>query len=143
MGARQVTRRAVFDTNVAVSAMVFRSGRLSWLRLAWSTGALVPVISDLTVKELLRVLAYPKFALDKDEIDELLSDYLPYAEVWSAAVPRSRVQVPDASDAMFVDLAIAAKVDLLVSGDKHLTDLGNSSPVTVVKPDELRRLLDP
>lgn len=143
MGTRQVTRRAVFDTNVAVSAMVFRSGRLSWLRLAWSTGALVPVISDLTVKELLRVLAYPKFALDKDEIDELLSDYLPYAEVWSAAVPRSGVQIPDASDAMFVDLAIAAKVDLLVSGDKHLTDLGNGSPVKVVKPDELRTLLDP
>lgn len=53
------------------------------------------------------------------------------------------MQVPDVNDAVFVDLAIAAKVDLLVSGDKHLTDLGNSSPVKVVKLDELRRLLDP
>ncbi len=138
MGPEQVALRAVFDTNVVVSALVFRAGRSSWLRLAWANGAVTPVISDLTVKELLRVLAYPKFALAQNEIDELLADYLPYCEVWTAEVPPSGVQVPDAHDAMFLDLAVAAKVNLLVSGDKHLTDLGDDSPVKIVKPDELR-----
>lgn len=138
MGPEQVALRAVFDTNVVVSALVFRAGRSSWLRLAWTSGAATPVISDLTVKELLRALAYPKFALERDEIDELLSDYLPYCEVWTVDVPTSGVQLPDADDAMFLDLAIAAKVGLLVSGDKHLTDLGDDSPVKIVKPDELR-----
>jgi len=32
----------------------------------------------------MRVLAYPKFQLDEAEIAELLSDYLPFAEI----VPR-------------------------------------------------------
>ena len=41
-------------------------------------------------------------------------------------------------DAVFVDLSIAAKVDMLVSGGRHLTELGDDSPVRVVKPDELR-----
>lgn len=141
MGPEQITRRCVFDTNVVVSASVFRAGRLSWLRFAWSSGAATPVVSDGTVKELLRVLSYPKFALVKDEIDELLADYLPYAEVWRGAVPRSDVQVPDVDDAMFADLAIAAKVDMLVSGDRHLTGLGDDSQVRVVKPDALRAKL--
>lgn len=141
MGSRRVAYRVVVDTNVAVSALVFREGRLSWMRFAWSTGAAVPVVSALTVRELLRVLTYPKFALSGDEIDELLADYLPFAEVWEAAAPPSGVRLPDADNAIFVDLAIAAQVDMLVSGDRHLSGLGDESKVKVVKPDRLRALL--
>ena len=74
MGPRQVTYRVVVDTNVVVSALVFRAGRVSWLRSAWSSGAVIPVVSESTVTELLRVLAYPKFGLSEDDIDELLAD---------------------------------------------------------------------
>jgi hypothetical protein len=56
------TLRAVFDTNVVVSALVF-GGRLRWLRAAWAAQAVTPVVCRETVTELLRVLAYPKFHL--------------------------------------------------------------------------------
>lgn len=36
--------RVVFDSNVAVSALVFRAGRLGWLR-DWAVGTVVPVVS--------------------------------------------------------------------------------------------------
>lgn len=141
MGPRQVTYRVVVDTNVVVSALVFRAGRVSWLRSAWSSGAVIPVVSESTVTGLLRVLAYPKFGLSEDDIDELLADYLPYAEVWGAETPPSGIRVSDPDNAVFVDLALAAKVDMLVSGDAHLTDLRGGGSVKVVKPDHLRTLL--
>lgn len=65
--------RAVFDTNVVVSALVF-GRRLAWLRQAWAAGALVPVVCRPTVDELLRVLAYPKFRLAPAERQALLED---------------------------------------------------------------------
>ena len=37
--------------------------------------------SKVTVNELMRVLAYPKFTLDTDEQALLLADFLPYAEI--------------------------------------------------------------
>ena len=140
MGTRQVTYRVVVDTTLVVSALVFRAGRLSWVRSAWSSGAVVPVVSEPIITELLRVLAYPKFALSEDERDELLSDYLPYAEVWAEETPPSGIRVSDPDDTIFVDLALAANVDLLVSGDTHLTELGAGN-VKVVKPDHLRTLV--
>ncbi|MGB5569969.1 MAG: PIN domain-containing protein, partial [Sedimenticolaceae bacterium] len=66
--------RAVFDTNTVVSALLFQQGRLAWIRGAWSAGAIAPVVCKETVEELLRVLAYPKFQLDRNEIDDLLGD---------------------------------------------------------------------
>lgn len=139
MGSRPVTVRAVFDTNVVISALVFRAGRLSWLRSAWRAGQLIPVVNDETVKELLRVLGYPKFALTRDDIDELLADYLPYAEVWPGKTLPSGVDLPDPEDLKSIDLALAAKVELLVSGDKHLLDLGDDVSLRVVTPDALRK----
>lgn len=72
--------RAVLDTNVVLSGLVFRGGAAGQLRLAWQRGRVLPLVSTATVQELIRVLAYPKFHLSQDEQDELLADYLPYAE---------------------------------------------------------------
>jgi predicted nucleic acid-binding protein len=58
--------RAVFDTNVVVSALVF-GRRLAWLRQAWASGQVVPLLCRPTAEELLRVLAYPKFRLTPAE----------------------------------------------------------------------------
>ncbi|MEO6623401.1 MAG: PIN domain-containing protein, partial [Nitrospirales bacterium] len=59
--------RVVLDTNVVVSALLFRSGRLAWLREAWTSGRVVPVLGRETLAELMRVLAYPQFGLDAED----------------------------------------------------------------------------
>jgi len=65
--------RAVFDTNVVISAVDFRR-RLAWLRQAWASGTVIPVVYREAVAELLRVLAYPKFRLDAMEGETVLAD---------------------------------------------------------------------
>ena len=74
--------RAVLDTNVLVSALLFTGSRLSWLRPCWQSGQLVPVLAEPTARELLRVLAYPKFRLTSQGRERLLEDLLPWSESW-------------------------------------------------------------
>jgi putative PIN family toxin of toxin-antitoxin system len=117
----------VLDTNVLVSALLFRSGRLSWLRQAWQTMALRPVMAKPTTEELLRVLAYPKFRLTSAEVEALLEELLPWVEVFAAPIPSvvKRWTVRDPKDQIFLDLALGAGVDLLVTGDADLLVLSD------------------
>ena len=113
--------RAVLDTNVVLSGLVFRGGAAGQLRLAWQRGRVLPLVSTATVQELIRVLAYPKFHLSQDEQDELLADYLPYAE--TVRIPQPLPQVPDCRDVLdlpFMHLAVTGKAQVLVTGDRDL-----------------------
>ena len=132
--------RAVFDTNVVLSALVF-GRRLSWLRRAWAGGAVTPVVCRETTAELLRVLTYPKFRLDAADRDALLADYLPFAEIVHLPdkLPELHLACRDRDDAVFLHLAIASGADLLISGDKDLTVLAAAYPVA--SPGSLRQRL--
>jgi uncharacterized protein len=131
-----VNTRAVFDTNVVVSPLVF-GRRPLWLRRAWVDGSITPIVCRETVTELLRVLTYPKFRLHTDERDLLLFDYLPFAEVVSLPNPLPDLPIVcrDRDDAIFLHLAISSRADLVVSGDKDLTVLSLAYPV--VSPNQL------
>ena len=113
--------RAVLDTNVVLSALVFGGGAVGQVRRAWQQGAILPLASTATVQELVRVLAYPKFCLSQAEQDELLADYLPYTE--TVRIPQPPPQVPacrDVLDAPFMHLAVAGQARGLVAGDRDL-----------------------
>ena len=75
--------RLVLDTNVLLSALLFHTGRLSWLRGAWRSDRVRPLASRETTLELVRVLACPKFALSAEDRRDLLDDYLPFCETVS------------------------------------------------------------
>jgi putative PIN family toxin of toxin-antitoxin system len=130
--------RAVIDTNVLVSALVFRSGPPAKIRDAWLAGKIVPVVSRATTQELLRVLHYPKFALTEADRQTLLATYLPHCE--TLAEPRTRKRLPecrDPDDQPFLLLAVAAGVDALITGDEDLAHLAGVSGVKIVSPAAL------
>lgn len=113
--------RVVLDTNVVLSALVFGGGFSGSVRQAWQRGAFLPLVSTATAQELMRVLAYPKFRLNAADQAELLADYLPYAQ--TVQIPNPPPVVPecrDVSDAPFMQLALAGRAKVLVSGDQDL-----------------------
>lgn len=139
MGTPALGVRVVCDTNVVVSALVFPRGRLGWLREAWRAGRSVALVSRETVEELLRVLHYPKFELTDEERQELLGEYLPFAEI--VAPEETRQEIPscrDPGDRMFLELAMAGGAELLITGDPDLLALADSFPVPIVSPAEAR-----
>jgi putative PIN family toxin of toxin-antitoxin system len=135
-------RRVVLDTNVAVSALVFREGRLAWLREAWEAGRIVPIVSAETVAELVRVLAYPKLKLSEEETKDVLAHYMEHAEAVREAGASVRVpECRDPDDRKFLQLAYAAKADALVTGDEDLLTLAGKSRVPILAPDALKSKL--
>jgi len=131
--------RLVLDTNVLLSALLFRNTPMSWLRAAWQTEAVRPLVSRDTASELLRVLGYPKFALDAADREDLLADYLPWCE--TVAIPTPPPAVPacrDPFDGPFLVLALAGRADALVTGDRDLLALADSFPVPILTPTEMK-----
>ena len=111
----------VLDTNLLLSALVFSGGRLAALRTAWQAGRCVPLVSQATAAELIRVLAYPKFKLSAVDREELLADYLPHCR--SVRIPARLPKLPtcrDVNDQVFIELAAVGKADFLVTGDRDL-----------------------
>jgi putative PIN family toxin of toxin-antitoxin system len=116
-----------------VSALLFQQGRLSWLRGAWSAGTVVPLVCRETVEELLRVLAYPKFGLTRGEIDDLLGDFLPHAEV-IALSPDDWPACRDEHDRVFLALAKHADAEFLITGDADLLAVADAFSVKILTP---------
>lgn len=145
MGAKEeVARplRVVCGTNVAVSALVFRAGRLVWLREAWAPGTVVPVVSKETLAELVRVLGYPKLRLEAEETKSLLAQYMEHAEALGEV--RTAARIPpcrDPDDRAFLRLAYAAKADALVTGDADLLAVAAQSKIPILAPQALKQRL--
>lgn len=129
--------RVVFDTNAVLSALLFAGGTTTSLREAWQGGTCLPLVSTITVQELMRVLAYPKFGLAAHEQEELLADYLPFTRV--VHMPQVPPKVPacrDPFDLPFLHLALAGKARFLVCGDKDLHALRDVFPIPILVPQD-------
>jgi putative PIN family toxin of toxin-antitoxin system len=130
--------RVVLDTNVVVSALVFRGGPTGRIRRGWQEGRFIPLASTATAGELLRVLAYPRFRLSAEAQGELVADYMPWVRV--VRIPAPPPAVPacrDPFDLPFLHLAVAGKAAALVSGDRALLELaGRLGACAILGVDE-------
>ena len=122
-------RRVVLDTNSVVSALIFNAGRLAWIHHAWQHQQLQPLVCRETASELLRVLAYPKFKLSTREQQELLADFLPYADVVELPEPWPDLPVcRDGKDQVFLVLAHVGRADALITGDADIPAMREDFP---------------
>jgi len=142
MGAQQkAVIRVVLDTNVLVSALLFKT-TLSKVIDLWQGGAIIPVISKDTFQELRAVLEYSKFALSPDEIRAILEqEILPFFEVSDVGEEVKGI-CNDPADDKFISCALSAFADYIVSGDKALIDLKQYKSVKIIKPSEFLKLFD-
>lgn len=135
-------RRVVFDTNVYVSALLAPAGSPAQVLERWAGREFDVIVSPLLLAELERVLRRPKFkaSIPVVQIDALLSALS--EEGVSAADPEAQPgATPDPGDDYLVALAQAVDADCIVSGDMHLTQLGDPRP-PVFTPREFLRSLD-
>lgn len=131
--------RVVIDTNVVLSALLFKSGRVSWLVPLWQFGRLTLIVSKATASELMRGLKFPKFKLTPDEQTAVLSAFLPYAEVFVVQGSVSAPACRDPDDDVFLALATQARADYLVTGDADLLAVRGFKTCPIVTPEQFRR----
>jgi putative PIN family toxin of toxin-antitoxin system len=134
----------VLDTNVLVSALLFRSGSLSWMRAAWQQRLFIPLADRETTDELVRVLGYRKFGLEARDIEAVLGLYLPYAELVPPGSNQPRITgLRDPHDMMFLRLAFRGDASVLVSGDGDLLAAAGRFPFMIEPPARFRTRFDP
>jgi uncharacterized protein len=135
--------RAVLDPNVLVSAFISqRGGSPDLIVRAWREGAFELVVSPQVIAELTDVLAKPKFALQAaDGRAEAYLDALAGDAIHIEDPPDPPAASPDSSDDYLIALARAARADVIVSGDSHLTQLVDPKP-PVLTPREFAEQLN-
>jgi uncharacterized protein len=139
--AAERVKRVVLDTNVLVSALLFK-GTLSEFVELWKSGEIVPWISKETFEELRAVLEYPKFSLSKDEIDSIIrNEILPYFNVIESTKDVTGI-CRDPEDNKFISCALSASAKYLVTGDKDLSDLKRYKSIKIMTPQDFLEVFD-
>ncbi len=135
--------RVVLDTNLLLCALVASGVATAVLREGWQRQRFTPLASKETIRELIRVLAYPEFGLNATEQEDLLSDYLPFCATVNVSNPPPPTPIcRDPCHIPFLELAMAGGADFLVTGDQDLSACLPSSCVRSLRStDSWRNLI--
>ena len=122
----------VCDTNVLISGILFPGHSRKILQLA-SRGVVTNAISADILREAEDVLLRPKFSLSPEQV---LSIVALFRDTFVFVTPSRRVTAiqADPDDNRILEAALAAHANFIVSGDKHLLDLGQWQDVRIVSP---------
>ena len=128
--------RVVLDTNILVSALLWRGAPYRCF-LALQAGLADLIVSPPILEELKAVLVtkFRHSVAEADEAVELIRSAAEMVEISGRlqAVPN------DPSDDKFVETAQASRADLIVSGGRHLLNLGSTTDIPVIT---VREFLD-
>jgi uncharacterized protein len=133
--------RVVLDPGVLIAAVLSPKGAPAELLRRWLAGDYELVVSDKVLAELKRVLLRPKFRKYLSEAEAI--EYVDLFHRLATAVPdppEVHGLTPDPGDDYLVNLARAAKINFLVPGDPHLTDLSDPWPPVLTPRAFLERL---
>jgi uncharacterized protein len=110
---------------------------IAWVRRDWQHRQLQPLVCKEMAHKLLRVLAYPKLKLTAQDHQDLLGDFLHYAE--APQLPKPWPVLPicrDETDQMFLVLELVGQAEALITGNSDLLAMRDDFPSLIVTPDE-------
>ncbi|WP_283757111.1 putative toxin-antitoxin system toxin component, PIN family [Roseofilum casamattae] len=129
-----MTNRFVIDTNVVISALLFKSSiPFQAIELAEKQGPIL--YSEVTLKELERVLDRPKFNkyVSVEERNVFLLKFLSSCELVNIT---EEIDVcRDEKDNKFLELAVSGNANILITGDADLLVLHPFQSIEILTPD--------
>jgi putative PIN family toxin of toxin-antitoxin system len=131
--------RVVLDTNVLVSAAISNGKSRELLRKGIENQFSI-ITSDLILNELETALRRPKFKTSKDEIDRIILALTLSSEVIDVKSKFQAVK-EDRKDDMIINTAFDGRVDIIVTGDRHLLELENFKGIKIITIESMLKLL--
>jgi putative PIN family toxin of toxin-antitoxin system len=139
--------KVVLDTNVFVGSLLVRQGLPARVLDAWRERQFLLVISPAIIAEIEPTLRYPRIRRKYTVADDDLDGLRTLLERDALLVPGDAAikgAIPDApADERVLACAVEAGADFIVSGDRHLLDLGSRRGILVLTVREfLERLAE-
>ena len=128
--------KVVFDTNVWISIFM---EEVLYDEFSQVKQKLTVYVSKDIILELSKVLLYPKIARVLEKNDIRGKDVLRVIAVYSKIVePKVELHIinEDEEDNKILECALAARADIIVSGDKHLLNLGKFKKTRILTAKE-------
>lgn len=121
--------RAVFDTNIFISAFAIPGSRAETALIKVAEGGIQLAISQAIIHEVLDVLAR-KFDRHPEELARV-AVYL--SELADVVTPRRRLKVlRDEPDNRILECAVTAKAKVIVTGDQAMLALGEYQGIRIL-----------
>jgi putative PIN family toxin of toxin-antitoxin system len=127
--------KVVIDTKVFVSSFFKTAGAPRKIIELWKRGEIAICLSDEIITEYINVLL--RLGLKgEEEIGELLGLLSRKVNIIFASTERTLQVVIAPSADKFVECALVAEADIIISNDKHLLDLKSYKKVKMLTPSE-------
>jgi putative PIN family toxin of toxin-antitoxin system len=136
--------KVVLDANVWISALLWGGKPAEIVKVAGDRQFVI-FLSEEIVREISQVLTYPRIVKMyqpaglgyEDLIEEVLKigKFVQVTEKVSAVVSHP-------ADDKFIDCALAAGAGYLVSGDKHLLNLGSYKKIRILSVNEFLQVIE-
>jgi len=138
--------RVVLDTNIVVSSVLSRSGPPARVMDAWREIKFILLMSPAILAEVRATLDYPrirdKYAITAQNINELCQLFERHTLWVSGEMPVSGLRLADPKDEMFLICAVEGEADFVVSGDRHLLELGEFAGIAIVTARQFLQRLE-
>ncbi len=133
--------KIVVDTNLIVSAVITPHGKPARILELFRKNMIEIVISEEIVIEIQKVSNYPKIrkrhGWSLEETKWFIKGIKKFCIVVMPGAHNDPIITKDASDDKFLDCAVAGEVDYVVTGDKHLLELGQYSGIPIISPGKI------
>jgi len=126
--------KAVLDTNVLISAIVF-GGIPRKILNEVINGRLKVAISREILHQIQRILLGKKFKYPEEVVNAITNQLAILCEIVS---PAQRVEIvrSDPADNRIIECALEAKAQYIITGDSHLIELKEVHRISILTPGE-------
>ena len=135
----------VLDTNVIVSALLSPAGHPAEIINLWEAKKFEVVTSPPLIRELKRVLQYPRvqkyLKQPQSKVDAFLKQFKKVAITVDPQVTLDIIK-EDPADNRVLECAVAGKSTYIISGNDHLFKVKEYKGIVILKPAEFLALVD-
>jgi putative PIN family toxin of toxin-antitoxin system len=137
--------KVVLDANIYVSSLINTQGNPKQIAERWEQNQFDVLVSASIIDEIGRVLRYPRIVKrhrqDEGAIQRFLELLSSQAVMVEPTVMLDAIK-EDESDNRYLECAAEGKARYIISGDKHLLELGEYRGIVILSPAAFMTLLE-
>ncbi|MEW6203629.1 MAG: putative toxin-antitoxin system toxin component, PIN family [bacterium] len=133
----EVNMLVVLDTNVLFSAIFWRTESYKIVKMI-EEGKIKNFISNEILNELRDILTRKN--INGEKIEEIVTAMVKISKLIKP-LKKHKAVINDPKDDIFVDCAVAAEADYIITKDKHILSLGEYMGTGIVTPREFLEII--